>query len=312
MIDSKRLAVSLLGSVRAWVEPAFKSIGERIDSLEGRIASIPAGPQGERGQDGISGKDGAPGPQGERGQDGKDAEPIHPDTIARMVSDSVRLAVKEIPVPRDGKDGEHGRDADPVLIEKLVQANVLSAVAALPVPKDGADGRDGKNGLDADPVFIRSQIMAIVESIPPPSDGKDGAPGRDGRDADPDFIRAEIARVVESLPKPRDGRDADSEIVAASITAAVQPVAHEFIELADELLRSLEDDAALPIAPPSLNVNIDGRKVSGKSSGLSAREQSAIGNLIASTIRDTLMLPVKPVYDDSGKLLYGQRVQSAE
>jgi len=286
MIDSKRLAVSLLGSVRAWVEPAFKSIGERIDSLEVRISSIPAGPQGERGQDGISGKDGTPGPQGERGQDGvngKDAEPIHLDTIARLVSDSTRLAVKDIPLPRDGKDGAHGRDADPVLIEKLVQANITSAIAALPVPKDGEPGRDGR---DADPDFIRAQIMAIVESIPTPKDGADGLPGSNGADADP-------------------------ALIADAVAGAVASIEQSFAEMADELLHGFEDAASAAPNLPSVSVNVNASGMHGARARLMA-EGPSIADKLAERLEATLRMPVKPVFDAQGRLLYAQRVTPAE
>lgn len=48
---------------------------------------------------------------GKPGLNGKDADPIHPDTVALMVSKEVTAAVAAIPKPQDGKPGDPGRDA---------------------------------------------------------------------------------------------------------------------------------------------------------------------------------------------------------
>jgi len=222
-MNAKMLAKSVLVTVREWVEPAFASVFDRIESVERKLSEIPAGPPGERGKD--------------------------------------------------------GRDADPVLIEKLVQASVTNAVAMLPKPQDG----------------------------------------KDGKSIDSAFIVAEIERAVENLPKPRDGadgRDADPAQIAAAIADGAAIVNQAFSEMADELIRGLEDEAGAPTlsaASPSLSLHINtAESAVGKPSGLTAREQHAIGTMITTAIRDTLMLPVKPVYDDKGKLLYGQRVSSVE
>lgn len=297
MINSKRLAVTLLDSVRSWVEPAFASVNDRLDQFEVRLKAIPAGADGKDGKDGERWQDGERGqdgrdadpefirteidrqivdvaertranlatmletslaalPKAKDGAPGKDAEPIHPDTIARMVNESLRLALKEIPAPKDGKD------ADPAYIDRLVSAAVISAVAEIPRPKDGERGLDG-------------------------------------RDADPQFIRSEIAKALAE----NDSAEIDNS---------------DFVDMADELLRGLEGAVAeLPAASaPALNMQFhvpgaDG-STKGRSNGIGAREQVVIGNMIANSIRDTLMLPVKPVYDAKGKLLYGQRVPKTD
>jgi hypothetical protein len=301
MIDAKRITESMLGTVRAWIEPAFQSLQARLDDFDTRLKSIPHGPAGKDGvpgldgkpglngidghdgrdadpqaivleverqlskipmpRDGLNGKDGLQGERGPAGANGRDAEPVHPDTIARLVNDSVRVAVRELPLPKDGKDG---KDADPAFIEQLVRSNVVSLFATFPKPQDGAPGERG-------------------------ADGKDGERGADGSSIDPALVRASIDDAIGLLNR-------------------------EFVEMADELLRGLGEDSVLPALAPSLNlqVNAGNGDSARRSTGLNAREQSAIGSMIASTIRDTLMLPVKPVYDAKGTLLYGQRVASVD
>lgn len=64
----------------------------------------------------ADGKDGAPGARGpagesikgDKGDPGANAEPVHPDTIARMVLEEVQRVVAALP---HAKDGEPGRDA---------------------------------------------------------------------------------------------------------------------------------------------------------------------------------------------------------
>jgi hypothetical protein len=310
MIDTKRLAASLLGTVRDWVEPAFKLMGERLDAFDARLQAIPAGPKGDPGEIGPVGAAGLS-IRGDPGEPGKDAEPIHPDTVARLVADAVRMAVKELPVPKDGKDGA---SADPVFVEKLVHAAVTSAVAAIDKPADGINGKDGR---DADPEFIRAEIAKAVAAIPLAHDGKDA-------DASEIFnaLRIELDGSMAKIQLPKDGErgadgaDADPAVIRASVDEAVSGVNREFLDMADELLRGLEDATAeQTAAAPSINVHVNAGSDSGskvRNIGSLTREQTVIGTMIADTIRETLMLPVKPVYDAKGNLLYGQRVKDVE
>lgn len=137
-VDAKRVSATLLDVVRQWVEPAFEAMRSRIDAVDKRLQSIPAGPQGERGADGvpgpqgergepgiqgergergadgehgapgIDGRDGAPGPRGEQGPAGKDGESVHIEAVRSMLAEMVAKATSELPKP---KDGEPGRDA---------------------------------------------------------------------------------------------------------------------------------------------------------------------------------------------------------
>jgi hypothetical protein len=133
------------------------------------------------------------------------------ETLRRMVSESVDVAVRAIELPEgpagpkgedgrdgaDGKDGQDGKDGldgkdgesvDPKTLAEMVRA----AVAEIPAPKDGDPGQDGK---DADPEAIAEMVRAAVAEIPAPKDGKDGEPGRDG--ADGISSEEEIARLAE-------------------------------------------------------------------------------------------------------------------
>lgn len=77
-------------------------IAEIQEQVTKAVAAIPA-PQ--------------PGRDGEPGRPGKDAEPIHPDTVARLVTEAVEKRVAAIPV---AKDGAPGRDA--------LQIDILPAI----------------------------------------------------------------------------------------------------------------------------------------------------------------------------------------
>jgi hypothetical protein len=88
-----------------------------------------SGPQGEPGLTGLIGPKGETGEKGEPGLSikgdpgipGKDAEPIHPDTIALLVSREVEKQVKSaVDALPKAKDGADGRDA--------LQIDVLSAI----------------------------------------------------------------------------------------------------------------------------------------------------------------------------------------
>lgn len=73
-------------------------------------AAVAAIPKPADGKDGVPGARGPAGEsiKGDKGDSGKDAEPVHPDTIARMVLEEVQRAVAALP---RAKDGEPGRDA---------------------------------------------------------------------------------------------------------------------------------------------------------------------------------------------------------
>lgn len=230
-------------------------------------------------------------PTPENGQPGKDAdEEAIRARLRDELAEELAAAVKQIPRP------ENGKDATDEQIIRAAEPLIARMVAEIPRPVDGANGEpglDGKDGRDG-------------------ADGKDGAPGADGKDADHDAIVADVLAKVRMPEDGRPGKDADPEMVAASIDKAIAPVVTQFVDMADELLSSLEDDVAAPAPTPSLNVTIDGRKVDGRSSGFGMRDQLALGQMISNAVTKALMLPVKPVFDDKGNILYAQRVASPD
>lgn len=125
MFDGKAFGELVVSEVREFVSRACKTISDRMDGIEQRVATIPAGDRGEPGDRGIEGKSayqaavergfagtelqwldslrgehgpqGDIGPQGERGPDGA-------------------AGSKGV----DGAPGRDGQDADPALVESLV------------------------------------------------------------------------------------------------------------------------------------------------------------------------------------------------
>jgi hypothetical protein len=88
-----------------------------------------------------------------------------------------------------------GKDADP----EFIRGEIVKAVGEIPIPKDGEPGKD------ADPEFIKSEIQKALEALPKPKDGKDGD------SVHPDtvarMIREEVAKALAEMPKPEDGED---------------------------------------------------------------------------------------------------------
>lgn len=200
MRDIARMSATLLEVVRAWVEPAFSALRERIERMDARLNAIPAGPQGERGSDG---RDGAPGksaynaaldagfvflggekewleslrgPQGTPGERGAEG----PQGQAGPSGESVK-----------GDRGEKG-DAGPAptveQLRELVLPAVERAVSAIPIPKDGERGPPGLNGKDAEPYHpdtVRAMLMELVsKAVSDLPKAQDGAPGRDAAQID--------------------------------------------------------------------------------------------------------------------------------
>lgn len=137
MVDAKKTAASILQAVREWVEPAIHEAGERIQSLEARLAALPAGPRGEVGEPGPKGETGAAGPQGERGEPGAPGirgevgergpeGPPGPQGVAGPPGNPGARGEIGPPGPsgRDGRDGLPGMSG-----------------------KDGERGTDGRDGF---------------------------------------------------------------------------------------------------------------------------------------------------------------------
>lgn len=112
------------GAVRAEVLKAVGELPAPKDGKEGApgkdadpevvkelvAAAVAAIPKPADGKDGAPGERGPAGEsiKGDKGDPGADAEPVHPDTIARLVLEEVQRALAALP---RAKDGEPGRDA---------------------------------------------------------------------------------------------------------------------------------------------------------------------------------------------------------
>jgi hypothetical protein len=136
--------------------------------------------------------------------------------------------------------------SDPVDVDAIA----LRAAELIPVPKDGKD---------ADPEFIRSQVTNAVALLPQAKDGKDADEARiiqeigerlrcelgehtaslkaamdswerpkDGKDAPAVDTAAIVSEVLKQVPRPQDGRSVDPEevrgIVAAEVSKAVAAI----------------------------------------------------------------------------------------
>lgn len=182
MLDSKRLAAALLGTVREWVEPAFRALTARIAELEAR-APVPgpkgepgergeAGPAGERGADGSPGEPGAPGDQGPPGPRGEQGAPGEPGPQGLRGESGLPGAVGERGLPGErgaaGEPGTPGKSAYELAVAegyagtRLEWLQSLQGRAGEP-GKDGVakDGRDGRDGKDGDP----GRDAALIEPL---------------------------------------------------------------------------------------------------------------------------------------------------
>lgn len=205
MLDTKRLAETMVSGAKAYIDKALAGLMPRIEALEKRAPE--KGEPGERGQSGKDGRDGA---------DGIGLADIVRDADGNLIavmSDGRTKTIGNIAVRdgADGKDGAPGRDGkDGERGEK--GANGLNGKDGAPGSdgsdgkdgrdgvdgRDGADGKDGLNGKDA-PAPTQEQIVDAVLTMPeiideavrryladnPPAtgrDGKDGERGVDGKD----------------------------------------------------------------------------------------------------------------------------------
>lgn len=182
VLDTKRLADTLVSGAKAYIDKALACITSRIDALEKRQPE--KGEKGDRGERGDAGKD---------GQNGVGLAAALIDKNGELVVTLSDGGVQKlgVVVGAEGKLGEKGERGE------KGEAGERGA--------DGADGRhgaDGKDGKDADPEFIRQLVADAVAEIPAPKDGKD---------VDMDAVRAMIddavAKAVAAVPAPKDGRD---------------------------------------------------------------------------------------------------------
>lgn len=174
-VDAKRLGAALLDVVRAWVEPAFAAVCQRVEMLESRAPE--PGLKGDPGDPGDPGKDGrcaydlavergfagsvdewVASLQGEPGARGDDGASVTLEDVAPLLERAVADAVSRIPPPAAGKDGE---SVHPDTVRAMVADHVRLAVEEIPKPRDGADGKDAttidyRDGIDEMKSYPRS------------------------------------------------------------------------------------------------------------------------------------------------------------
>lgn len=230
-------ADSVFLAVKGYIDVVVaRFIKQEIAPIERRLTELPPGRDGKDADaDAIAevvlGKvvkalEAVPPPKD--GRDGKDADP---EVTKAAVTAEVERVLATWPKPRDGvagkdgrdgldgKDGKDGVDGKSISLDEvraLLADMVQKAVAQIPPPKDG------KDGVDADPEFIRAEVQRAVDLIPKPRDGRDGMKGergepgrdgigergndgRDGRDADPELVRQEVEIAIAKMPKPERG-----------------------------------------------------------------------------------------------------------
>ena len=105
----------------------------RLD-LDAAVKALPVPKDGAAGPQGVQGPQGERGEKGERGEtglNGKDAEPVHPDTLARIVLEATEKALAALPKARDGINGRDGRDAAELVIRGSVELGTTYAAGTV-------------------------------------------------------------------------------------------------------------------------------------------------------------------------------------
>lgn len=199
MLDTKRLADTLVSGAKAYIDKALAGVQARVDALEKR--------QPEKGE---PGRDGLPGERGPSGVGVAGALIDKNGSLVVTLSDG-RVQELGIVVGRDGRDGvdgergaagaagrdgENGKDGADGVDGKDGRDGVDGKDGE--PGRDGVDGKDGRDGVDGKdaPPPTQEQVVDAILSMPdmidaavqkylasnPPPAGKDGAPGRDGKD----------------------------------------------------------------------------------------------------------------------------------
>jgi hypothetical protein len=111
------IAAGMVEAVKSAIARSESGISKRLEELDARIKAVPAGPKGDKGDpgeslkgekgdkgDSVKGDKGDPGAKGDSGEAAK----IDYQRIASEIAARVKLAVDEIPRPKDGVPGKDG------------------------------------------------------------------------------------------------------------------------------------------------------------------------------------------------------------
>lgn len=188
MLDTKRLADTLVSGAKAYIDKTLAAFTARLEALE--KCAPEKGERGEKGDSGNAGKDGIGLADIIREADGN---------LIAVLSDGRTKGIGNIAVKDgrdgidgkdgadgrdgvdgrngdDGKDGSDGKDGTSVIIDDVLPTltkKVDEYLASVSVPQDGKD---------ADPELVKQLVDEAVAKIPPAINGKDGRDGIDGKD----------------------------------------------------------------------------------------------------------------------------------
>jgi len=180
--DLSILAKSIGRLVREYVSAALVAVSTRLDDLDRRLNSIPAGPRGEKGEKGDKGDPGAPGeqgpssvgekgekgdpgPRGERGERGEPGPKGEPGPSGPRGDPGER--------GDQGAPGERGERGDTGLPGERGEKGDRGEPGV--TGQRGEKGEPGERGPHGEP-----GLSITGEKGEPGRDGKDGRDGRDG------------------------------------------------------------------------------------------------------------------------------------
>lgn len=285
MENLEAIAKRMVDATRAFVARAEAALAARIDDLDTRLKSIPAGPQGPQGVPGesIRGEKGEPGDRGEsvKGDKGDTGERGAP---GESIKGDSGPAGKD---GKDGADGKDGKDADAEAIFNQLRAEMVKEVAELPPPKDGADGKDGLPG-ECGAAGARGEVGPAGESIR----GDAGPAGKDGASIHPDtvmlMVRDAVEKAVATIPSAKDGqpgRDAAEMVLLPSIDESRSYPAGTWASHDGGLIRAarLTDPVTIGLTNAGWNVMVEGISAIVVTQGDDPREISVAAMLTSGT-----------------------------
>lgn len=162
-VDETLIAHRIEEQVRMSLAPVVQKMAE--DATVEYLAEhpAPAGADGAPGKDGVSGVDGKPGADG-KSLSVDDVRPMLEEAIKSMraeATETLRAAVKEIPLPKDGapgKDGANGVDGQKGADGLGLAGAMIDREGALQITLTNGEvkslglvvGKDGNDGLSLD------------------------------------------------------------------------------------------------------------------------------------------------------------------
>jgi collagen triple helix repeat protein len=253
--DLTLLGDAVVVAVKGYVQKAVESLSRRLDDLDARLKTLPAGPQGERGAIGERGEKGLPGERGETGTAGPAGlqGPVGPQGSSGERGEKGEQGVAgergadgsqgpegkagETGAPgAKGADGASGKDGAPGAAGERGEKG-----EAGPVGRDGATGAAGQKGDPGERGADGSEGIQGKDGAPGPAGpqgekGSDGAAGTNGRDGAPG----------PEGQKGLDGRSVTVEEVRPLLEGEVGRWALDFERRAADILQRAVDKLPKP------------------------------------------------------------------